>query len=73
MQGVDIYFQKPDKTIIERAGTIFNAAGGVVEYISDAADFDQVGRWKTQVVVRFSNSNIKHSDIGTITVVGNLT
>lgn len=71
--GVDVYFQKPDKSILQRTGDIFDAVQGVVTYTSSDTDFDQAGRWKTQLVVRFAGNDVKHSDIGTLTVAVNLT
>lgn len=69
---VSVFFQRPDKTLLEVPGTVTDAINGVVSYTCQAGDFNQAGRWKTQVVILFSNGYVKHSDIGTLTVLPNL-
>jgi hypothetical protein len=71
-QNVTMFFQKPDKSVVTNICTIINAAVGLVSYVSTPTDFDQIGRWSIQVVVRFADNDIKHSDIGTLTVLKNL-
>lgn len=69
---VTLFFQKPDQSIISRLCNIVNPTQGIVQYVSTSLDFDQPGKWKMQVVIKFADDNIKHSDIGVLTVEKNI-
>lgn len=70
--SIPIFFQKPNKQVIQRTCNITDATKGLVSYTSQTNDFDQAGSWKVQIVVRFANGNVKHSDVGSFTVGGNI-
>lgn len=72
VQNVQLFFQKPDRSVYGVQCQILNASTGLVQYVSTTTDFDQVGKWSVQIVVRFATDNIKHSDIGILTVMKNL-
>lgn len=72
VENIDVVFQKPDKSFITRPCETVNAAAGLVRYVSATNDFNQSGRWRVQVVIRFSDDNVKHSDVGTLTVERNI-
>lgn len=72
VQRVNVYFKRPDNSIISVVGEVINPPQGVVRYVSSESDFNQAGRWESQVVVRFADDNIKHSDIGLINVEDNI-
>lgn len=71
-QSVNLVFQKPDKSILTVDCTVFNANAGIVHYVSTVNDFDQSGRWRVQAKVTFASDNVKHSDVGVMTIAKNI-
>jgi hypothetical protein len=73
VQGIDLFFQRPDRSIVQFTPQIVgDGHSGLISYTSTATDFNVAGRWRYQVVVRFANDNVKHSDIGSLNVENNL-
>jgi hypothetical protein len=73
VQSVTLAFQRPDGSIIQRlCEVVGGGTAGVVQYISQVGDLDKAGRWRMQVIARFASGNVRHSNITTVLVEGNL-
>lgn len=58
MASCTFVFLSPSGARTEKAGAVDGAAAaGVVVYVSQAGDFDEVGRWKVQVEVVFDDES----------------
>lgn len=64
--------QKPDGTVIERTGTIYDADAGIVIYTTTTDDLTPFGRWKIQVHIDFSDGKRFKSSVGKFKVLANI-
>ena len=68
-----IIFTKPDKTVVEKSGTIYtDGEDGKIQYVSEENDLDTVGQWQIQAFIYFSDSTQLYSNISTFRVYRNL-
>lgn len=73
VESVELYFRKPSGNVVMFPLEIVgDATRGFVRYVSGVNDFNEVGRWRSQIIVRFASDSIRHSSLGYVTVEDNI-
>lgn len=69
---IDFLFQKPDGSVITRAGSLFtDGVDGIIVYRTSITDLNQSGSWKYQVHLVYTD-NEQHTDVTKFKVIANL-
>ena len=73
VDSVEIYFGKPNSPNVKKIGTVYDAANGVVQYVTIKDDLDDLGKWFIQAKAIFVVDSQEHySNLDSFTVYKNI-